>query len=216
MPIVTRSRGRSIFSAAGPGIIAPVEQITTQLPLPFTGALAVADASGTLTGDHPWIDFIGTHGWSVVSGTARLFGTSGIAQGGYLALDTGTDDVAVTLSYPLWSPGTNTLSVGPIVRMPGINVFTGYCAVAFHDVTGSFLVLFRFLNSGQTALGASVPIAPHNGMTVGVSALSNRIRASFDGLTLIDLTDIGIPSGHFVGLQGFNNGTSEVKVDTLT
>lgn len=184
--------------------------------LPFTETWTVSDAANTLTGDFPWVQGSGgTFGWHVDTGTARLNSSSAIAQWGYLNQDTGTDDVAVTLTYPTYTPGTNTVSVGPLVRMPGTGTFTGYCTVVLTTASVSTLTLYRFLAGGQVQLGSSALITPHAGMTAGVSALANRIRATFDGLVRIDVSDPGIPSGHYVGLQGFINGTSDVKVDTL-
>lgn len=194
----------------------PLVHTTSVITLPFTETWATGgDATGTLDGDFIWNDFIGTHQWQRASDRARLFGATGVTQGGYLNRNCGTDDVAVTLTYAVWTPGTNTLVAGPMVRMTGTPVFTGYCAALIYGDGTTNVVLYRFLAGGQTAIAPAVTVTPHAGMTVGVSALGNRIRASFDGAVRIDLTDGGIPSGRYVGLQGFNNGTGDVQVETL-
>lgn len=183
-------------------------------PPPFMETWTVSDALHTLSGDFPWVDITPPQNWQVFGQRARLATASGAAQAGYLNRDAGTDDLAVTLGYPAYTPGTGVLSAGPMVRLPGIAVFTGYCATVL-TVATSTLVLFRFLAGGQVQLGPSIPVTPHPNMTVGVSALGNRIRASFDGSVRIDVTDVGIPSGHFVGLQGFSSGDGAVVVDDL-
>ena len=197
----------------------PEPVATPTVTVPFTETWTGADNPNALDGDFLWNDFIGTHQWSRVSNTARLFGATSVAQGGYLNNNCGTDDVAVTLTYPVYSPGTNTLSAGPLVRMSGTVNFTGYCATVVSSGGASNLMLLRFLAGVQTQLPAgqpiSIPVTPHAGMTVGVSALGSRIRAQFDGNTRIDLIDGGIPAGHYVGLQGFNDGTGDVVVDNL-
>lgn len=194
--------------------IPPVVSIPT-VTLPFTETWTVADALNTLSGDFPWAQVSGgLLGWSINGGTARLATASGVSQVGYLNQDTGTDDVAVTATVSLYATGTNTLSAGPLVRMPGTGVFTGYCAALRYTAGTLNFVLLRFLAGAQIQLG-SVTVTPHTGMTWGVSAQGNRIRASFDNLVLIDVIDGAIPSGRYVGLQGFNDGTGAVAIDTL-
>lgn len=197
---------------ATPGLhVAPA--VTT--PLPATETWTVSDAAHTLSGDFTWVQgSSGTFGWHVDTGTARLNSSSGVAQWGYLDNDWGSDDLMVTCIFPTYTPGTNTISVGPLVRMPGTTTFTGYCPVVL-TAGVSVLRLYRFLAGGQVQLGSDVSVTPHSNMTVGVNALGNRIRAYFDGLVRIDRTDVGIPAGHYVGLQGFINGTSDVTVDTF-
>lgn len=198
----------------------PDKTTAPAITLPFTETWDTGgDAAGTLDGDFLWNDFIGTSQWQRASDRARLFGATSVAQGGYLNQDCGTDDVAVTLTYPVYTVGTNTLSAGPMVRMPGTANFTGYCAAVVSTGGTQTLILFRFLAGVQAQIGA-VPVTSHANMTVGVSAYGNRIRALFDGLVRIDTASIpgfvdAIPSGRFVGLQGFNNGTGDVAVDNL-
>jgi hypothetical protein len=185
------------------------------ITLPFTETWTVANASATLSGDFPWVPVTGgPFGWRVSNGRAELVTTSAIAQAAYLNRDTGTDDVAVMVTYPFWTPGTNTLVVGPMVRMSA-GLYTGYCARLLTQGGVTTFELVRFLAGSGTPLGQAIPVTPHAAMTVSVSAVGNRIRARFDGLPLHDLFDGGIPSGHFVGLQGFNNGTGGAGVDDL-
>src|SRR5512144_882692 len=95
------------------GLIRATPLVHTGAPtitLPFTATRTVPNALGTRAGDFAWVDFIGDHQWQIASGQARLVTSSGVAQGGYLNRDAGTDDVAAVLTYPNYTPGTNTLS----------------------------------------------------------------------------------------------------------
>lgn len=212
MPSRSRVISGGFIRAGQPSRLA----VTVATPPPATEAWTVSDAANTLTGNFPWVKGSGgTFGWHVDTGTARLNSSAAIAQWGYLDNDWGTDDLMVTLTYAGYTPGTNVVSVGPLVRMPGTVNFTGYGPVILTSGGVSSLLLYRFLNGANVALANGVAVTPHSNMTVSVNARANRIRAYFDGLVRIDVTDVGIPAGHYVGLQGFINGTSDVSVDNL-
>lgn len=219
------SRGSSVFdwnnqqTAVGPIVLdwAPLLP-PPPTTFPVTETWTVSNAPGTLNGDHAWVDYIGTHGWGVVSQAAQLENAGGISQGGRLAIDLGVDDYVVYVTVPEFTVtgGTGILSGGPCVRMQGTTALTFY-ALAFTSTNGvGALNLFRFLSGTQITL-QSVPLTPIAGQRLGLRVKGTLLVGYVDGIPRIVQTDTQIPTGRYVGIQGFSNTAGfRIRLDTLT
>lgn len=212
---VTGRRGADVLSLA--------EALQyARLALPLSEPWDVADAAGTLSGNYPWVDYIGGgHLWGVVNRAAQLQGTGAVssnAQGGRLNVDLGRSDYRLKLRIQEWhDTGAGLLVVGPCARMQGDTSLTFYCPtlIAVNGVVS--FALQRFIGGGSVQLGPAIPITPHADMELDVQLRGDLISGYFDDVRLVSQHDpSGILTGRFIGLQGVATLTNRVRVSPLT
>lgn len=184
-------------------------------PLPFTETWTLGADGPGLNGDKSWT--MGATGWAVSSHQALLTNNGLTSSRGQCNVNTGTDDVQVTITLTTYTPDiTGTLAAGPCVRMQGDVSLNFYTAVIVTNGGTSSAVIYRFQGGVQTQIGPSVPVSPHAGMTVGLRAVGPKVRMYVDGLPIITTTDAGgLATGRFAGLQGVASGANLVRVDNV-
>lgn len=199
--------------------LSATELLTASLQgLPIHEPWGTADAPGTMSGIYPWVPYFpaNPNNWGVKNGALELQGIGGSspAQVGRMAVDTGRNDLRVTLTIEEWhDTGTGVLVVGPCVRMQGDASMTFY-APTLISVDGVLtLSIQRFIAGAQIQVGPAIPITPHPGMTIGIQLDGQIFSAFFDGARVVRQADVGgIATGHFVGIQGVAAGTNRVRV----
>jgi hypothetical protein len=199
--------------------LAATELLTASLQgLPIHEPWGTADAPGTMSGIYPWVPYFpgNPNAWGVKSGALELQGTGGSmpAQVGRMAVDTGRNDLRVTLMVEEWhDTGTGVLVVGPCLRMQGDASMTFYAPTLIAVDGVLTLSIQRFIAGAQVQVGPSVPITPHVSMTIGLQIDGQILSAFFDGTRVIRQADVGgIATGHFVGIQGVASGLNRVRV----
>ncbi len=180
---------------------------------------AAPNAPNTMTGDYLWTPFIGGNLWGVDSHALKLENSGSAAHGGRIEIDLGTSDQRVTAEVTEFThSGSNVLVASVCARMQGTAAMTFY-AWDMLAVTGSYsLLLLKFVAGVQTNIQAlTLPGAPTGVNLLELDVLGNTIRAYYNHVLRVIVTDTSIPTGQFVGVQGVANGAgNRTRVDNFT
>lgn len=192
--------------------------LTGALPggLPVSETWTVADAPNSLTGDHGWTPYLGTNQWGIVSGAAQLENSGGLTQAGRMNWDMESSDYQVTATIAEFAhPGTGVLVGGLAARMQGDASFTFYALVGLANGGTKYLVLYSFVGGVQTTLGIETMTATAP-FTLTLRLVGSSLKAYLDGVLAFDVTDTAIPTGRFVGVEGYSNSAgNRVRVTSL-
>lgn len=183
--------------------------------LPVAETWTVANASATLNGDHPWADYIGAHGWNIVSGAAQLENAGPFtSHGGRLVWDLLADDYVVTATIAEYvHSGVGLLTAGPVVRLQGDASLTYYAVGLAKDGAGGRTIqVYRNL-AGTNAILTTVSTLLDAGGRLGLRVKGNQLTALANGIPVVTVTDGTIPTGRFCGLLGIAASGNRVRVD---
>ena len=180
---------------------------------------AAADGINTMSGDYLWTPFVGGNLWGVESHALKLENSGSAAHGGRIEIDLGTSDHRVSAEVTEFAhPGTGTLVASVAARMQGTAAMTFY-AWDMLAVTGSYkLLLLKFVAGVQTDLqDLALPGAPTGTNLLELDVLGSTVRAFYNHVLRVVVTDTSIPVGQFAGVQGVANGAgNRTRMDNFS
>ena len=185
--------------------------------LPLIETWTVANAFGTMDGDRPWAEYIGSPtAYRVENQTVILENAGGLTHGGRLDVQiTDGDDYRVLGQIEEWAPAASGLLVAGVCgRMQGDTSITFYAAALVTFNSASTVVLQRWVAGSEVDLAVRSVVA-HPNAQLGLGLRGNRISALYDGATVLSVVNSEIPTGRYVGLQGVANAGHRFSLTSL-